>query len=101
MDKGFLNAMFDLSFSSFITPKLIKFIYIISIGLLALFGLGIIISGFSQGFGPGLAALILAPIIFLLYLMAVRIWLEMTIVVFRISQNVAKIAEAKRLHVED
>lgn len=58
---GFFAALFDMSFSSFITTKIIKVLYIITIvgaGLLALFGL---IGGLTQGAGPAILALILAP----------------------------------------
>jgi hypothetical protein len=62
-------------------------------GLAALF---FAFSGFGQSILAGIATLIISPIIFLLYVMLARMWLEITIVVFRISENVSLIAEAKK-----
>lgn len=96
MEKGFFASLFDLSFTSFITTKLIKIIYAVVMVLLAIGMLVFVIGAFSSGgIGAGLGALIVSPIIFILYVMLTRIWLEMIIVVFRISEDVAKIAASK------
>ena len=84
---GFFAALFDFSFDNFITIKLTKVIYIIGIVASGLGTLGFIISGFTQGFGSGLMALIVGPLLFLLWVVLVRIGLELIIAVFKIAEN--------------
>jgi hypothetical protein len=91
--KGFFGSLFDLSFSEFVTTRVIKLLFILTIigsGLGALF---ILISMFSVGFGRGLLGLIVAPILFLLYVLFSRIWLEVVIVLFRIAENTSRLVE--------
>lgn len=89
--KGFLGALFDFSFSEFITTKIIKVLYALAIVISGLVSIGWILKGFSLSFSAGLLALILIPLIFLLYVIAVRIWLELVIVIFRIAEHVKNI----------
>lgn len=92
-DKGFIGSLWDLSFREFITPKIIKFLFVLAnIGagiaaLVALFG------GFRMGFGRGLLMLILAPLLFLLYVIAARVWLEVLVVMFKIAENTGRMAD--------
>ena len=95
--KGFFRALFDLSFSDFITTRLIKVLYVIAIVLAGFAALAVIVSGFTQGVGMGILFLILSPIVFFLYVIMARVWLEIIIVVFRIAENTQTMADkAKR-----
>ena len=87
-ERGFLGALFDFSFTTFITTKIIKVVYGVAIFLCGLGALAFLITGFSRGFLAGIGALILSPIIFILYVMLTRIWLELIIVIFRIAEHV-------------
>ncbi|MDZ4198219.1 MAG: DUF4282 domain-containing protein [Kiritimatiellia bacterium] len=91
--KGFISRLFDLSFTEFITTKIIKVLFILGIigaGIGALFILG---AGFaSRSFGGIVLSLILTPVAFLLYVILARVWMETLIVLFRIAENTAKIA---------
>ena len=91
----FFASLFDLSFSEFITTKLIKFIYIIQIVSAALFCLISIIAAFANGIGAGLGTLVIAPIMFLFFIVFSRLWLELIIVIFRIAEHTQSIAEHK------
>ena len=91
----FLQALFDFSFKSFITPKLITLLFAIGaigggicagiMGILAIYGL------FSHSAWAGLFGLVLIPIGTVLgYLLGViiwRMWLEFVVVVFKIEEN--------------
>lgn len=44
--RGFFAALFDLSFTSFVTPRIIKVVYAISIIVIGLFTLGIVLAAF-------------------------------------------------------
>ncbi len=94
--KGFLGSLFDLSFTEFITTRIIKFLYIVGIIIAAITAIAIIISGFGQGFVVGIISLILSPIIFLLYVLIFRIWLELIIVIFRIAENTGHLVEKNK-----
>ncbi|HEY1321047.1 MAG TPA: DUF4282 domain-containing protein, partial [Streptosporangiaceae bacterium] len=86
---GFLNALFDFSFTSFVTPKVIKILYILIMILTGLGAAGFIASAFSLSLGFGLIALfILAPLFFLITIALYRIVLEFFIVVFRMSEDI-------------
>jgi Domain of unknown function (DUF4282) len=97
--KGFFASLFDFSFSSLITTKIIKLVYIIAviaIGLFLLIGLltGLIqlVSGSAIG---GLVEIILTPIIALIYLILSRIYLELVIILFRIGEDVRRLADSQ------
>ena len=85
--------MFDFSFTEFITTKLIKFLYGLGMLLGALMALGLIITGFTQSAIVGILFLILSPLVFLLYVIGARVWLEIVIVIFRIAEHTADIAK--------
>ncbi|MGC8959060.1 MAG: DUF4282 domain-containing protein, partial [Chloroflexia bacterium] len=51
---------------------------------------------FRAGTAAGVITLILSPIIFLIYLIFARIWLEVTIVLFRIAEDVGEMLRTKR-----
>lgn len=89
--KGLLESLFDFSFSSFVTTKIIKIIYVILIIFAALATIGFIIGGISKGFFAAIGALIVSPLFFLLYVIMARIWLEVIIVIFRISEQLSSI----------
>jgi len=91
--KGFLGALFDFSFSEFITIKLIKILYILGIIFSTIVAIIFIVSGFNISTGVGIIFLILSPIIFLLYVILIRIWLEIIIVIFKIAENTKQLAE--------
>lgn len=92
-EKGSFGIMFDLSFSEFVTTRVIKILFIIGILFSALGALMIIIGGFNSGWVVGILALLLSPLVFLLYVLLARIWCEMIIVIFRIAENTARLVD--------
>ncbi len=91
--KGFLGALFDFSFSDFITIKMIKILYILGIFFSGIGAIMLIVSGFNTSAGAGIIFLILSPLIFLLYVILIRVCLEIIIVIFKISENIKQMAE--------
>ena len=91
--RGFFAALFDLSFTTFITTKFIKFAYILFILIAGLGALALIAKGFDIGTGAGLGALVLSPIVFFIYLIGFRILLESVINAFRITEHLSEIAK--------
>ncbi|MDF2966239.1 MAG: hypothetical protein K0Q93_17 [Nocardioidaceae bacterium] len=87
--KGFLGALFDFSFTSFVTPTIVKFVYIlITIGL-ALGYLLFVVLGFA-GDTPavGIVVLLLGWIPFLVYLALARMTLEFYFALVRMSEDI-------------
>lgn len=101
-DKGFFGALFDLSFSEFVTTKLIKILYIL---LLILIAIGLVVGLISSlitmfsrgGFFPGLLGLIFAPIGALIWVIMARVWMELIIVIFRIAENTTDLVQMKKM----
>ena len=91
--KGFIGALFDLSFTSFITTKLIRVLYILCIIGGGLSALGMIGSGFVAGATSGLISIIVAPLVFLAVVIFARVYLELVIVIFRGAEHLAEIAK--------
>jgi hypothetical protein len=90
--KGFFASLFDYSFSAFITPKIIKLLYVLSTIVVALWTLVVILWAFRQSTGFGIVTLaILGPIFFVITMIYVRVWLELLIVFFRIQGDVNEI----------
>ena len=106
--KGFFGSLFDLSFSSFVTIRLVKVLYILTLILLVLAYLAIAVAIFS---GSGEEArftsdgtfettdsdgnavlgvlwlLIFGPLLLFFYLLFYRVVFELIVVVFRIFEN--------------
>lgn len=87
-----MAALFDFGFTSFVTPKVVKVLYVLITVLLALTELGSLVFAFkiSTGFGI-ISLLILCPISFLVYLAFWRILLEMFTVIFRAAEDIRAI----------
>jgi len=93
-EKGFLGSLFDFSFTSLVTPKIVKVLYILFTIWTALIGLSILIIGFKTGgVAGGLFTLVIVePIFVLLTLGIYRVVLELFVVVFRIYDELKKIS---------
>ena len=92
---SFLNALFDFSFTEFVTTKLIKVLFGLGIFFAAISALSFLVGGFTDSFGKGLLFLILSPLVFIVITILVRVYLEVVIVLFRIAEHVSIIAKAE------
>ena len=87
---GLFTALFDFSFTHFVTPKIVKAVYVLLTIALALGALLFALTGFSRGAGTGLAFLVLAAIGFIVYLALARMTLEFYVAVVRMSEDIHK-----------
>jgi hypothetical protein len=88
---GFFPALFDFSFNSFVTPKIVRFVYVLAVIWAVVSYVIIVLSSFFQyGLTEGLLALIFGPIVALIWIAIVRIGLEFGISVVRMSEDVHK-----------
>ena len=92
-----IAVLFDLSFTEFITTRVIKVFFILGVVFAALITLMVIVGGFQVGSAVGVIVLLLSPVLFLLYILMLRLWCEFIIVVFRIAENTGRMAEQGRV----
>lgn len=89
---GFLNSLFDYSFSSFITSRIIKVLYVLTTIVVALWTLLLILAAFNASSGLGLVTLLfIGPLFFLIAMIYARVGLELLMVIFRIHEDVREI----------
>jgi Domain of unknown function (DUF4282) len=92
--KGFVGSLFDFGFNSFVTPKVVKVVYVLIMAGLALAEIGYLLFAFKESAIFGIISLlILCPLSFFVYLALWRILLELFIVIFRISDDLRSIRE--------
>jgi hypothetical protein len=96
-DTGFFSALFDFSFRSFVTSKLVPVLYALFMIGAAIYALFIFITLAQVGRGAGIIfGLIAAPLVFLLAVLFGRVYLEVIVVLFRIAEDVGEIASQGR-----
>lgn len=94
---GFISSLFDLSFTNFITPKIIKVLFVITIVLLALETLGLVAFAFmNSALGGIFALLIIGPLIFFFGVIYARVTMEILIQIFRGVEFLSEIAKQNR-----
>ena len=95
--KGFLASLLDPSFSTLVTTRVIRYLYIL---LLVLFGLGLlgfIVASIASGSAVQIViALIIGPLVALLYVIYARVILEVILAIFRILESSREIAFVQR-----
>ena len=93
--KGFLAALFDFSFTSFVTPKIIKVIYVLVTIWTVIWALIFLRFGFKYGGAAGgfFTLLVVDPILVVLTLGAYRMVLELFMVVHRIHEDLKAVRE--------
>ena len=85
---GFFPALFDFSFNTFVTPKIVRFVYVLAAIWAVVMYVLVVIAWFSQSVTNGLIALVFGPIVAIIWLAIVRIGLEFGISVVRMSEDV-------------
>jgi hypothetical protein len=96
-EQGFLASLFDVSFSSLVTTRVIKVLYVLSMIIIGLFALFFVVAAFSNSVASGIVVLlIIAPLACLLYLIYVRVLLELVIVIFRIWETNVELVQLQR-----
>lgn len=89
---SFFSKLFDMNFKEYVTPSIIQVVFLASIVVSGLVAVGVFIALASSG-GLGLiGGLILAPLIFIVYVIIARVGLEGITALFAIAENTATIA---------
>jgi hypothetical protein len=94
---SFVESLMDFSFTSFVTSKIIKLLYGLSILGAGLTAVIMIVCAFAMSALAGIFTLVIvAPLAFAIIVVYSRVLLEIIIVVFRISEHAAEIAANTR-----
>ncbi len=95
--KGFFGALFDFTFTEFITSKMIRLLYILLIIAVGIGTIVFIVGAFAKSAALGaLTLLVLGPIAFIVGVICIRIYMEIIIVLFRIAENTTIIAKSHK-----
>jgi hypothetical protein len=93
---GFLGALFDFSFTNFVTTKLIKVLYALGIIVAALYALAFVVAGFAKGPLFGVLFIVLGAICFFVIVIYSRVCMELIIVIFRAAEHLAELVRQGR-----
>jgi len=86
--KGFFGALFDFSFEHFITPIIVKVVYVVALVVLVIGWLVWSLAFLSQSPGLGFLVLIFGAVVVILYLAFIRMTLEFYLAIVRMSQDI-------------
>jgi hypothetical protein len=87
--KGFLRSLYDFGFTSLITPKVIRFVYALLVIVYSIGAVFVLIGCLASNNGPLIVVgLIFVPIFYLVYLILLRITMELIVVFFKIGDDV-------------
>jgi hypothetical protein len=92
--RGFLSALFDFSFTSFVTTRIIKVLYVLILVVVSLVALFYTIIAFRLSTGFGILVLVIGDPLYIIIVMAFwRLLLEAFVVVFRIAEDIHAMRE--------
>lgn len=86
--RGFFAALFDFRFTSFVTPTIVKVVYVLVTILIALSYLGFLVSSLRAGVLTFLFVLVAGAVGALVYLALARITLEFMYAIVRMSEDI-------------
>lgn len=92
-DDNPLNALFDLSFTQYATPAVIRVLYILLILVGGISWLLAVVSGFAWSGASGLGALVGGGIALATWILLVRVSLEFFLSIIRVAQDAQTIRE--------
>ncbi len=91
--RAVLDLVLDLSFKRFVTPRLVRMLYVLSLLAASFYALSYMFSGFKNGTFSGIFQMVTAPLAFLLYLIIARVTVELILAIFRIADRLAPMAD--------
>jgi hypothetical protein len=95
--KGFLASLLDPSFTTLVTTRVIKFLYILLLVLVGLGLLGFIVASIASGSAAQIiVSLIVGPLVALIYVIYARVILEVILAIFRLLESNREIAFLQR-----
>ncbi|MCB1277492.1 DUF4282 domain-containing protein [Prosthecobacter sp.] len=83
--RAVLDLVLDLSFKRFVTPRLVRMLYVLSLLAAVYFA--------WKWMWDGLWGFITAPMVFLLMLIVARVTVELILAIFRIADHIAPMSD--------
>jgi hypothetical protein len=91
---GFIRSLYDFSFSSFVTLRVIRVLYVLITILYSLAAVLVFVGALVEHKPADIVfAIIIVPIAYLIYLTFARIAMEILMVLFNIGKDVRSIRE--------
>ncbi len=98
--KGFLASLLDTSFTTLVTTRVISVLYLLLLILAGIGLLGFVIAAIASGsVAEILVAVIVGPLVTLLYVIYARVILEVILAIFRLLESNREIALLQRQQV--
>src|SRR5262249_18950366 len=91
--KGFVGSLFDFSFESFVTPKLVQFLYALTLVYVVYFAISFVLDGGWSGF---LWRIFVSPIVLIVGAILARVFVEIIMVLFRILELLRRFDAERR-----
>jgi len=91
-EKRIFQGLTDFSFRELIAPRLIKLLYVIALVAGGVAYVAGVINGLQQSPAQGLLILVFGLIALFVWILYIRVMLEMVIVFFRIAENTERMA---------
>lgn len=90
--KGFLRSLYDFKFTSLIATKVIRFVYALLVIVYSIFAALTLIACLASKNGALIFfGFIILPMLYLLYLIMIRIFMEIVVVFFKMGEDVRAI----------
>ncbi|WP_413450339.1 DUF4282 domain-containing protein [Georgenia phoenicis] len=86
--KNFFAALFDWKFHTLITPKLVSWLYVLTIGVAVLYWLILLFASFAADPAFGVLVLLLGPIGVLIFIAFMRLMFEFYFALVRMSDDI-------------
>lgn len=91
IEQGGIGDLFDYSFTKFVTPTVIRILYVLVLLFAAVLWAVAIIEGFILNWRAGLWGIIGGGLLFFIALLLYRIVFELVMVVFKIKEDTDRI----------
>lgn len=97
-EKGLLATVFDMSFTHFVTLRIVRWLFVLGIAIITIGALISVVTGFDPKYSEGhpLVVILLTPIAWFALVVALRVTLETMVVFFRIAENTGEMAARRQ-----
>lgn len=93
---GFISALFDFSFTKFVTISFAQFVYILAVAGIAVLWLVFVLAAFMDSATTGILVLLFGWIPALIWLVFIRLGIEMAVAVVRTAANTGELVRLRQ-----
>jgi hypothetical protein len=93
--RAMLDLVLDFSFKRFVTPRLIRWLYGLSLLAALLAAVAWMAGGFNVSWYYGLFTVVTGPIAFVLYVLVARVAMEIILAIFQIAEHAQRSAPGR------